>query len=225
VHLRTQAHTTPLKFEREFFLAHRIDKETSGILVLAKDREVCSDLVRQFAARTTSKTYLAIVRGITPEQFTVDQPLKRQTNSKILLKMITAPESEGGYPSFTEFKRIETSGNFSLLECYPKTGRQHQIRVHLDFAGHPIVGDKLYGMPEEEAVLFYERARLTPEAEAKLLLPRHALHAAGLEFDHPITGQRLKFKCELPEDLKAFLAAPPTGPRAHSLERLRLLQS
>ena len=97
------------------------------------------------------------------------------------------------------------SPNYSLVECYPKTGRQHQIRLHLDRAGHPIVGDKLYGLPESEALRFYERSRLSPEAESRLLLPRHALHAHRIRFDHPTTGSRMEFVSELPEDLRAFL--------------------
>lgn len=120
--------------------------------------------------------------------------------------MMTSTLEEGGQASLTEFKRISTHGEYSLVECFPKTGRQHQIRIHLEAAGHPIVGDKLYGMPEEEAVRFYERRHLTAEAEAKLLLPRHALHAASIHFKHPTTGKMMDFNSPLPGDLVAFLA-------------------
>lgn len=205
IHLRTQGHRAPLPAGREYFLVHRIDKETSGILVLAKDREVCTHLIRQFANRTTEKRYLALAKGITPEEFEVDRPMRRALRSLISLKMEAAPVDEGGQTAFTRFKRLETAGNYSLVECHPKTGRQHQIRLHLDLAGHPIVGDKLYGMPESESLRFYERTLLTPEAEAALILPRHALHSAGIRFDHPLTGQRLEFRSELPEDLRQFL--------------------
>lgn len=205
VHLRTQAHTQPLKAEREFYLVHRIDKETSGVLVLAKDREVCAHLTRQFAERKTEKRYYAVVRGVPPEEFTVDQPMKRAERSLVALKMGPYPVERGGLPALTRFKRLETNGQFSLVECFPKTGRQHQIRLHLDVAGHPIVGDKLYGMPEEEAFRFYERTLLTPEAEARLLLPRHALHSAGIRFQHPLTGEMREFRSELPKDLREFL--------------------
>jgi 23S rRNA pseudouridine1911/1915/1917 synthase len=123
--------------------------------------------------------------------------------------MMTATLAEGGQASFTSFKRMRISGDFSLVECYPRTGRQHQIRVHLEAAGFPIVGDKLYGIPEAEALRFYERSHLTPEAEARLLLPRHALHAAGIEFEHPRTGEPIEFRSPLPPDLTAFLENPP----------------
>ncbi|HAR42229.1 MAG TPA: RluA family pseudouridine synthase [Bdellovibrionales bacterium] len=205
VHLRTHGHKDPLKAEREYYLAHRIDKETSGVLVLTRDRDVCAHLVKQFSDRTTSKHYLAIVHGTPPEEFEIKAALKRTTNSQIELKMMVASEEDGGAPSFTSFKRIETRGKYSLVECFPKTGRQHQIRVHLEAAGHPIVGDKLYGMPEEEALRYFERKHLTPEAQARLILPRHALHAAGIRIQHPLTLQQLEFKAPLPADLRKFL--------------------
>ena len=209
VHLQTQGYKNPLNSEQNYYLVHRIDKETSGVLVLAKDKQVCADITRQFAERLTRKRYLAIVRGVCPEQFTVDLPLRRATNSIIELKMEavqeSAQDSNGAQTAFTEFKRLKICGDFSLVECFPKTGRQHQIRVHLEAAGHPIVGDKLYGMPESEALRFYERKHLTPEAEARLLLPRHALHAEALEFTHPVTRKKMEFIATLPVDLQNFL--------------------
>ncbi|MBY0471369.1 RluA family pseudouridine synthase [bacterium] len=213
IHLRTEGHRNPLRANQEYYLVHRIDKETSGILVLAKTKEACTDITRQFAERQTEKTYLAITHGVTPEEFTVDLAMRRSTTSIIGLKMTTAPESEGGQSASTGFKRLEVAGDFSLVECYPKTGRQHQIRVHLDAKGHPIVGDKLYGRPEGEAVNFYDRVHLTPEAEAKLLLPRHALHAHKIRFTHPITRKLQEFVSPLPQDLRDFLSAQTQGPR------------
>jgi 23S rRNA pseudouridine1911/1915/1917 synthase len=209
VHLKTQGHKTPLRTEKEFFLVHRIDKETSGVLVLAKDKEVCTHIVDQFAERKTEKKYLAIVKGICPESFKVDLPVKRATNSLIDLKMMTAPGCPDAQTALTTFKRVSIHGQYSLVECFPKTGRQHQIRVHLDAVGHPIVGDKLYGMPESEAFRFYERKHLTPEAEAKLLLPRHALHAQWIKFIHPLTGRPMEFTAPLPPDLQSFLDQQP----------------
>ncbi len=209
VHLRTEGHRQPLRSEREYFLVHRIDKETSGVLVLATDRDVCAHLVRQFAERTTEKRYLAIVRGVAPEEFVIDAPMMRHTRSAISLKMMIAPESEGGQTALTRFKRLSVHGDYSLLECFPKTGRQHQIRLHLDHAGHPIVGDKLYGIDESETLRFYERENISAEAEAalkaKLKLPRHALHASSIRFEHPLTGLRMEFSSPLPQELEAFL--------------------
>ena len=192
--------------EREYFLVHRIDKETSGILVLAKDKESCAHLTRQFAERTTQKRYFAVVKGIVPETFEVNAPMLRDDRSAIGLKMRVGTEDEPEAQSaFTGFQRLEVVGNFSLVECFPKTGRQHQIRVHLAHSGHPIVGDKLYGIPEEESLRFYERRHLSAEAMAQLILPRHALHSAGLAFDHPLTGARMSFVTDLPPDLREFV--------------------
>ena len=206
VHLKTQGHRDPLKMEREYFLVHRIDKETSGILVLAKEKEACASLVSQFAERTTAKRYLAVVRGVVPEYFEVDAPMLKDDGSAIGLKMRTGDiNEEGALTAFTGFKRLEVAGGFSLVECFPKTGRQHQIRVHLAHAGHPIVGDKLYGIPEHEAIRFYERRNLSAEAQAQLILPRHALHSAGLAFTHPVSGKRMEFMTDLPPDLREFM--------------------
>jgi 23S rRNA pseudouridine1911/1915/1917 synthase len=206
VHLRTEEHRKALNAEREFFLAHRIDKETSGILVLTKDRVACADLTKQFADRTTEKRYYAITRGVPPvEAFEVGLAMRRSTTSRVELKMCTAPEEDGGQSALTRFKRISRHGEYALVECHPHTGRQHQIRVHLESAGYPIVGDKLYGLDEDEAYRFFERQFLSPEAEAKLLLPRHALHACWIRFTHPVTRLKMEFHCELPKDLQAFL--------------------
>jgi 23S rRNA pseudouridine1911/1915/1917 synthase len=220
IHLKTQGHQTPLRSEKDFYLVHRIDKETSGVLVLAKDKEVCTHITQQFAQRTTEKRYLAIVKGICPEKFSVDLPIKRSTTSLIELKMTTASEAEGGQSALTRFNRLKVFGDYSLVECFPKTGRQHQIRVHLDAVGHPIVGDKLYGMPEDEAVRFYERKHLSAEAQAKLLLPRHALHASWIRFVHPLSGKMMEFNAPLPADLENFMASEQTG-----LEKRNQLQS
>jgi 23S rRNA pseudouridine1911/1915/1917 synthase len=212
VHLRTEGHRNPLRAGREYFLIHRIDKETSGILVLAKDREVCTHLTRQFAERLTEKRYLAVVHGIPPEEFEVDAPMRKSTTSLVGLKMEVAPkDAADGYPAYTRFKRLEVCGSYSLVECFPKTGRQHQIRVHLDQVGHPIVGDKLYGRPDEDSARIYDRKYLPRELEARLLLPRHALHAAGIRFTHPITGIKVEFSSGLPADLREFLDRAARG--------------
>jgi 23S rRNA pseudouridine1911/1915/1917 synthase len=221
--------------KQNYYLAHRLDKETSGIMAMTKTKASCADLTAQFASRTTQKTYLAIVRGHTPPSFTVDAPMLRSNRSVIELKMMIAgPDAGGsdaaeGMPALTAFETVAhyrsraagqapgafgagatppgdfSSSEFSLVRCFPKTGRQHQIRLHLEHAGHPIVGDKLYGIPESESLRFYERQILSPEALARIVLPRHALHAHALEFEHPRTGRKLRFESPLPADLQAFL--------------------
>lgn len=219
IHLKTQfraaALTKPLESDELFYLAHRIDKETSGILVLTKDAESCANVVAQFAERKTEKTYLAIVKGVAPEEFECDEPMNRAKGSKIALKMACLPEEEGGQAASTKFRRIDVACGYSLLECSPKTGRQHQIRVHAERMGFPLVGDKLYGVDEDFALLFYERERLTPEAEARLLLPRHALHATRLKITHPTTGKPMEFHSPLRSDLREFFEAH-RFPRASS---------
>ena len=211
-HLQTQNGRSPEEDDQLYYLVHRIDKETSGVLVLTKDKVACANLTKQFALRSTEKRYLAIVHGIPPETFEVDLAMNRHTNSMITLKMFPVLEADGGQPAQTSFRRLEVAGAYSLVECYPKTGRQHQIRVHLESAGFPIVGDKLYGMPESEALKFYEGSRLTPEAELRLILPRHALHAAGIHFNHPSTGKRMEIRSDLPQDLRDFLLKNPAPP-------------
>ncbi len=220
IHLKTQGHQTPLQADQDYYLVHRIDKETSGVLVLAKQKEACTHITRQFAARTTQKRYLAIVKGAPPDSFSIDLALKRTTTSIIQLKMMIASEEEGGQPAHTHFKRIGVWGAFALVECFPKTGRQHQIRIHLEAAGYPIVGDKLYGLPESEALRFYERQNLTPEAEAKLLLPRHALHASWIQFVHPITGKKMEFHAPFPEEFQNFLNQQNPSNSASHLSQL-----
>jgi 23S rRNA pseudouridine1911/1915/1917 synthase len=210
-HLKTEGHKSPLRADIEYYLVHRIDKETSGILVLCKEKEAGAHLTAQFAARKTEKTYLAITCGVTPAEFQVDLAMKRSTDSAISLKMMIAPEEEGGQNAMTRFKRLgifehPEHGRFSLVECYPRTGRQHQIRLHLESQGFPILGDKLYGIPETEALRFYDRLHLTPEAQARLIIPRHALHAAGISFEHPVSKKKMQFDCPLPKDLQNFLS-------------------
>lgn len=198
--------------EREFFLVHRIDKETSGVLLLSKTRESCAHVTNQFAERTTTKCYLAVVHGNTPSRFEVKEPLKRLEYSPIRVRMGVCNASDPeALASHTEFETLEHVGKFSLVRCYPHTGRQHQIRVHLEHAGNPIVGDKLYGMDVHQAYDYFEHKHISPEARARLIIPRHALHAESLEIVDPTTNQKRRFTSELPEDLKEFLNSQRRG--------------
>lgn len=241
-HLKAQSlGKAPPKDDEPYYLVHRIDKETSGILVLAKEKEACANLVKQFADRKTEKTYLAIARGITPENFEDPSPLGPDPHSQIRLKQAVVSEDKGGAHALTRFERISThirpgpggktpslnpKHAFSVVKCFPKTGRQHQIRVHLEHSGHPIVGDKLYGLPEGFSKGFYEHGIdqfLTPERLAVLCIPRHALHAHELKFKHPTTGKEMHFKSDLPKDLQEFLKAVETGEWIPPPERLMML--
>ncbi len=252
IHLKTRGFTSESNSEKDYYLVHRIDKETSGILLLAKTREACNLLTAQFRNRETDKYYLAIVRG-QPQQesFDVTDAIGKRKGAAIGLKMYSVPESEGGLSALTHFEKVETRGAYTLMACFPRTGRQHQIRVHADLAGLPLVGDKLYGMSEEDCLVLLDyHADLrtfvtqeddsedsnsnveshdddevidTPEEEdaspelpkseryleieRSLLIPRHALHAAGLRFRHPRTGAEMVFESGLPDDLRAFFEA------------------
>lgn len=184
-------------------IAHRLDRETSGLVLVARNTEAGSMLKQAFAKRIISKRYLAIVHGIVEKnEFEISLPIGPCPKSKVLLKMATISKEQGGLAAHTKFRVLQRYSNFSLVECKPITGRQHQIRVHLASCGHPIVGDKLY-KNEELFLLFIEKGQ---EAVQDLLpMTRQALHASGLSFKHPISHQWIEILSPLPTDLKNFL--------------------
>ncbi|MEX2043361.1 MAG: RluA family pseudouridine synthase [Patescibacteria group bacterium] len=170
-------------------LVHRLDKDTSGILLVAKTAEAAAALSKQFKDRTVTKTYLALVRGIPAEpEAELDAPIARHHADR--KKFAVRPD---GKAAVTRYKVIERLANdsgpdYALLEVEPKTGRTHQIRVHLAAMGNPITGDATYGA-------------------AVPGLDRQFLHAAKLAFKHPRTGQAVTVSSPLPADLKSFLEA------------------
>lgn len=164
-------------------VAHRLDKDTSGVIILAKTDEAYEALKKQFEERKVKKTYLALVHGIMNKELGImSEPILR--NPKIGNKFVVG---EGGRPAVTEWKIIKKFDKYSLLEARPMTGRTHQIRVHLKYLGHPIVADPLYGGKQYKEDLTW--------------CPRLFLHAKSLEFTHPGTGERVTFESELPKDL------------------------
>ncbi len=176
-------------------IVHRLDKETSGLIVVAKDDVAHRKLARQFAGREVKKTYLALVHGWPKqERGTISAAISRDRIRRI--RMTT--RGSGGRAAVSHYKvlrKIESRfGKFALLEVTIDTGRTHQIRVHLASLGHPVVGDTLYGAPREI------RAK-----DASISLKRNFLHAAKLEFAHPNTGDTLAFSRPLPSELEAFL--------------------
>ena len=183
-------------------ICHRIDRETSGVLLIARSREAASFLKRSFANRTVKKTYLALVHGVpSPSSGVIDAPM-RLVESPTHLKM--GVESDG-LPAVTRYKVLTAFANHALVQATPETGRQHQIRVHLAHLGHPIVGDKLYGA-SEQAFMNYCDSGMTPELlELFDGLPRHALHAAKLIFPHPQTKEMITVESPLPEDLRNYM--------------------
>jgi 23S rRNA pseudouridine1911/1915/1917 synthase len=183
-------------------LAHRIDRETSGAILIGLEPRAHSELMRQFEEREVEKEYLAIVRG-EPERESgrIELPLGQARGSRIQLKVAVQLD---GLSALTEWRVVRRVSGYALLACRISTGRQHQIRVHLEAIGHPIVGDKLYGYDEN---LFQKAAdgALTPEDYRVLELPRHALHSHRLVFTSPATGQRAEAISPLAADLARFL--------------------
>jgi 23S rRNA pseudouridine1911/1915/1917 synthase len=187
--------------------AHRLDRETSGLMVFGRGAEVCERLMRSFISASVKKEYLAILEGQPPEgvdEFEVDAPISEGTD----LIRIAVKIDEAGKPARTEFvveRRFERDGaRFALVRCFPRTGRQHQIRIHASHAGFPLVGDKMYG-PDPGYFDRFSKGTLEDEGWARLRLERHALHAARLSFPHPASGKVLTFESALPKDLREFV--------------------
>jgi 23S rRNA pseudouridine1911/1915/1917 synthase len=159
-------------------IVHRLDKDTSGCILVAKNDAAHADLARQFAARTAQKTYLAIVRG-KPRTTAgvVTGAIARHPNHR---QRMAVSQRAGAREAETLWKVILTSGQLSLLECRPKTGRTHQIRVHLKHLGHPIAGDRTYGGGAD--------------------FPRQLLHAWKLAVTHPATSEPMIFTAPIPDD-------------------------
>ena len=197
-------------------LVNRLDRETGGVTVVAKNSATAGELGRLWETRMVEKEYLAIVRGHVREQSGwIDAPLGKDEKSRVVIKDCVRPD---GLPAQTEFqverrferrvgrwsssfslsggtpeRELQPGVPFSLLRVLPRSGRKHQIRIHLAHAGHAIVGDKIYG-GDEDLYLALVEDRLTDEMRARLLLPHHALHAVAIRFswrDSPF-----EFRCE-----------------------------
>jgi 23S rRNA pseudouridine1911/1915/1917 synthase len=180
--------------ERRPGIVHRLDKDTSGLMVVAKTELAHAKLSADFAARRIDRAYLAIVRGAPLANVgEIAAAIGRSQRDRKKMAVV----KRGGKAAVTRWRVLKRFGTAAaLLECRLATGRTHQIRVHLAAAGHPIIGDRTYGG---------RRAASLPEAAR--LFPRQALHAARLGFTHPATGERLAFESALPDDMAALLAA------------------
>ncbi len=172
-----------LKTESEPRLVNRLDRETSGLVVIAKNFETAGELGKVWESRTVQKEYLAIVHGhIAEEQGMIDAPLGKDESSVVAVKDCVRADGAPAQTGFFVEKRFVRDGkNFTLLRVAPRTGRKHQIRIHLAHHGHPIVGDKIYGGDPDLYLALVER-RLTEEQRARLILPNQALHAGSLKF-------------------------------------------
>jgi 23S rRNA pseudouridine1911/1915/1917 synthase len=184
-------------------LCHRLDLETSGVLLVAKSDAVVAEMGRQMRSRETVKEYLAIVHGVVEQdELTIDAPLGDHPASLISNRRAVVP---GGSPSKSGVKVERRFRDFTLVRLRLHTGRRHQLRCHLHHFGHPIVGDKVYGLDEEFFLAYYEE-RLDEGLLRRLLLPRQALHCARIAFRHPHTREPFEVSSSLPADLTAFLA-------------------
>jgi 23S rRNA pseudouridine1911/1915/1917 synthase len=192
-------------------IINRLDRETSGLTLVAKTRDAARLFCRQMEARSVRKEYLAIVWGWPAQDaWEVDAPILRQgerTTSPIHLKQMVHPDGAIARTRFRverRFHRETTAGtDFALVRAFPETGRMHQIRVHLAHSGHSVIGDKIYG-PDDGCYLEFIKTGWTPALTARLLLPRHALHSAALSFD----DQKLTWTSPLPSDLAEWPERP-----------------
>ncbi|MFC7048643.1 RluA family pseudouridine synthase [Emcibacter nanhaiensis] len=201
-------------------IVHRIDKDTSGLMVVAKTDRAHKKLAKQFANHSMERAYLAVVWGVpNPADGFIEANIGRDPHNRLRMGVV----KEGGKYALTNYRvvrRLEpprqvqkvTGGkkikaaalppSISLVECELETGRTHQVRVHMSAAGHPLVGDPLYGRRSPPMKNFSEKARKAIES-----FNRQALHAYVIGFKHPVTGEHLKFESELPYDMKRLIAA------------------
>jgi 23S rRNA pseudouridine1911/1915/1917 synthase len=180
----------------------RLDRETSGLVLVAKHAVAARHFSRQFERREIGKEYLAVVHGWPVWDETRVEASIRRAGGAIWLRQAVDPAGRDCVTGFRVERRFANAlGRFALLRCFPETGRMHQIRVHLEHAGHPLVGDKIYGT-DGRAYLEQVAGGLSEESVARLMLPRHALHACRLaaEWD----GRRIEWRSELPADLTRF---------------------
>jgi 23S rRNA pseudouridine1911/1915/1917 synthase len=182
---------------------NRLDRETSGLVVIAKNERAARNLGHAVLRREIQKEYIAICWGeLKPERGVIDRPIGLTKGSAVYTKR--GVDETGGQPAVTEYVVVRRRTGFTVVRLFPKTGRTHQIRVHLAWLGHPIVGDKIYG-PDERLYLQFIREGVTAGMLDRLLLPRHALHAARVAFRHPRTQEPVGFEASLPADLAGFI--------------------
>jgi 23S rRNA pseudouridine1911/1915/1917 synthase len=180
-------------------LVHRIDKNTSGILVIAKNEYALYKLSKQFYDRTTDRKYIALVWGIPdPREGTITGNVGRSIRDRKVMQVFR--DEEEGKPAITHYRVLEDFGYISMVECKLETGRTHQIRVHFSHIKHPLFNDEEYGGDKIiKGTTFTKYQQFIRNCFA--ILPRQALHAKTLAFDHPVTGQRMSFDSEIPDDM------------------------
>ena len=164
-------------------LVNRLDRETSGLVLVAKSGAAAGELGKLIERSAVRKEYAAIVHGfVAPEEFTIDEPLGKDEQSIVAIKDCVRPDGSASQThARVERRFISDEAEFTLLKVEPRSGRKHQIRIHLAHVGHPIVGDKIYG-GDEQIYLRFVRCEMTDADRARMLLSNHALHAAQLNF-------------------------------------------
>ncbi len=178
-------------------IVHRLDKDTSGVMVVAKEDEAFHQLTKQFKNRTVEKIYWAIVYGrFSQNEGLIDSAIGRHPSERKRMSTRT----KKGRTAITRWKRVEEFDSCTLLEIFPQTGRTHQIRVHLSSIGHPLLGDPLYGRKGRPGAIHDPVLK-----ECVKRMNRQALHAHRLEFNHPRTGERVQFVSPIPHDMKEVL--------------------
>jgi len=182
--------TRQLALDLAPILLHRLDADTTGVLLFALDADANRHLSRQFAGHQLQKTYLALVAGSPPPQFTVRDHLRSGVRGR------TVRVNSGGQPAETVLTTLASAAGFALVRAEPKTGRTHQIRAHLAAEGYPLLGDRLYGGPA-----------WVESAGERLVAERYLLHARQLDFEHP-RGRQLSIQAPIPEDFLPFLNRP-----------------
>ncbi len=184
-------------------LVHRLDKDTSGLLVVAREEYAMTHLARQFFDRTTERTYTALVWGdLDIPEGEIEGNIGRHERDR--MKMAVFPEGDQGKYALTRFKVMKRFGYVTLVECKLATGRTHQIRVHMEHINHPLFNDDRYGGNKIRYGTVYSKYKQFID-NCFTICPRHALHARSLGFEHPHTGEWLQFESPLPEDIAQLI--------------------
>ncbi len=189
-----------LQYREEIFVVHRLDRDTSGLILFAKNESAHKILNEQFLERKVIKTYIAFVDGIVSEEkFEVNAPIQLSQLGRVKIQ-------KTGKESLTEFVCVKHWTQFSKVICKPKTGRLHQIRIHLQHTGHPLMIDPMYGKRKAFFISSIKRKKfnLKKDTVERPLVSRQTLHASELEFKHPTSGEMVRFEAPVPKDLRAL---------------------
>jgi len=214
-------------------IVHRLDKDTSGLIVVAKNDAAHAALARLFSARSIRKTYIALVHGsVERSRGTITAAISRDPVRRTRMTTRATENARSAVSHYEVVRRLTTRfGKFTLVHVHIETGRTHQIRVHMASIGHPVVGDTLYGAPGQITEQSTAQATARQKsASQRLRLGRNFLHAAQLEFQHPVTGKPLQLQAPLPGELTRFLsqmedtsASAPANPPAAAASKIRTI--